>query len=125
MRHDDAGEAKRSERDVPVVLSPWHPERDLIHLAVLGKFAEELGEAVAIVARCAIQGIEECEPETGKPNRVAVQNEIADILAGAFMMIRRFHLDPSAIDKRKWAKVAHLERWHELLRQRIEVPRDS
>ena len=107
--------SERSELDEPKVLSPWQPERDPIRLAALGKFAEELGEAVAIVARCAIQGIDESEPETLKPNRIALQNEIADIMAGVEIVCTLFALDGGAISRRRGAKVGHLRRWHKLL----------
>lgn len=49
--------------------NPWHPISDPVDLKHLGKLSEELGECSAAVARCIIQGIDECEPVTGKINR--------------------------------------------------------
>lgn len=101
--------------------SPWQPERDPLALAVLGKFAEELGEASTIVARCIIQGIAESEPVTGKPNADALENEIADVLAGCAVVIAHFGLRKSLIDRRIDRKVSHLKAWHRLISEHSDV----
>lgn len=106
-------------------LNPWLPERDAIRLAVLGKFAEELAECSAIVARCVIQGIDEAEPVTGKPNRLALENEIADIIATAEDTARLFGLREDYIDTRADLKRKHLARWHDLLRPPSEGSADN
>lgn len=49
--------------------------------AVLGKLGEEAAELCNIIMRIWIQGIDERNPETGKPNRVALWEEIADVEA--------------------------------------------
>lgn len=97
-------------------LNPWVPERDPLALAVLGKLAEECGEAGQIVARCIIQGIGESEPVTGKPNRQALEDEIADILATTTMAVEHFGLDLHRISDRRYKKIQHLTRWHGLIR---------
>lgn len=96
-------------------LNPWQPERDAVALAVLGKFSEELGEAVAIVSRCIIQGIGESEPVTGKPNADALENEIGDVLAGCAIVIAHFGLRQATIDRRIDRKTAHLKAWHRMI----------
>lgn len=98
-----------------LALNPWIPARDPVDLAVLGKFAEELNEAGAAAARCIIQGIAECEPVTGKPNKEWLEDEIADVLAGVLLTIRRFDLNTRRIEQRRETKLDHLENWHRLI----------
>lgn len=94
--------------------NPWHPMTDSVDLKHLGKFAEELGECCSAVSRCIIQGIDECEPVTGKPNRKWLQDEIADVCANLDLVIERFNLDTSAIEARAAKKRAHLKSWHDM-----------
>lgn len=98
-----------------VALNPWRPETDLIRLALLGKFLEELGEATAITARCVIQGINESEPVTGAVNRYALEDEVADVLAAAEALISGLQLNTHRMYARKVKKMNHLERWHKLI----------
>jgi hypothetical protein len=92
--------------------SPWHPITDPVDIKHLGKLAEELNEAGAAVARCLIQGVDEAEPETGRPNRLWLQDEIADVLANAELVVERFTLDREAMAARAARKTAFLRRWH-------------
>lgn len=103
--------------DVMKAPSNWRPETDLIRLAVLGKLAEELAEAGAIVARCIIQGIEECEPETGLPNRIALEKELADVQAAAGHAIAAFNLDTLLMQRRAAMKFKHKQLWHDMIRR--------
>lgn len=96
-------------------LNPWHPQRDPVNLAVLGKAIEEMGEAISMLGRCIIQGIEEAEPVTGKPNRVALEDELADVAATASMVVERFKLHTDRMSVRVAAKTDHLERWHAMI----------
>ena len=98
-----------------VALNPWHPITDRHQLRVLGKLAEELAEAGAMVARCIIQGVGESEPVTGKPNRTALEDELADVAACAGLAIRHFALDDNRMAARIDAKRAHLNAWADLL----------
>lgn len=100
-------------------VNPWMPEANPLIQAVLGKLAEELGEAVAIVARCGIQGINECEPMTLKPNLDALQEELADVLAGIGIAADVLGLDPVAITQRVQRKKEHLRDWHGMILQRM------
>lgn len=97
--------------------SPWMPVRDPLALAVLGKLAEELAEAGAVVSRCIIQGIDENEPRTGKPNRKWLEEELADVWATIRVAVRHFGLDSGAITIRTIAKRRHMSAWHNMIRQ--------
>jgi hypothetical protein len=96
-------------------LSPWQPETDRLRLAILGKLGEELAEAGAMVSRCIIQGINESEPVTQVPNRLALQKELADVYATARMAIDHFKLDIDAMGLHQRRKEAHLRAWHGLI----------
>jgi hypothetical protein len=65
-------------------LNPWRPMTRPIDLKHLGKLGEESNELGAAISRCIIQGIDEREPVTGKPNRQWLAEEIADVLANAW-----------------------------------------
>ena len=96
-------------------VSPWQPETNPLRLAVLGKLAEELSEAAAIVSRCMIQGIDEFEPVTGVLNLDALRNEIADVFATSEIAIDYFDLNRQKIHERGDRKLDHLRRWHSLI----------
>jgi len=83
-----------------------------VDLKCLGKLLEELGEAVAAASRCLIQGIDETEPITGKPNRLWLEEELADIQAGARIVTERFHLRKDFIEARSARKEVQLRAWH-------------
>jgi hypothetical protein len=93
---------------------PWHPITDAVDLKHLGKLGEELAECGAAVSRCIIQGVDECEPETGKPNRQWLEDEIADIKANIALVEQRFGLDTARMATRAARKMAHLRQWHAL-----------
>lgn len=95
-------------------VSPWVPMTDPVDQKVTGKFIEELGECIAATARCQIQGLYETEPDTGKPNKQWVEEEIADVEAGIILMKERFHLDREAIEQRVQRKLHNLRKWHRM-----------
>ncbi len=92
--------------------NPWHPITDAVDLKHLGKLAEECGELSAAIARCIIQGVDECEPITKKVNKVWLQDEIADVLANINLVAKRFRLNRATIKKRCDRKMKHLSIWH-------------
>lgn len=98
--------------------SPWQPEQDKLRLALLGKLAEELNEAGAIVARCIIQGIDESEPMTRRLNKWALENELADVQATTNLVVQHFFLDRERMATRVARKIQHLTGWHKLLKKR-------
>lgn len=99
-------------------LNPWQPMSAPIDLKHMGKLGEELGEASAAVSRCIIQGIDEREPVTGKPNREWLEDEIADVLANFDLVVSHFVLDTDRIAARVKYKVGHLAKWHAMLEPR-------
>lgn len=92
---------------------PWHPMTDPVDLKTLLKFNEELGECVSAGSRCLLQGINECDHETGYVNKLWLEDEIADVLANAKLVIERFQLDVKRIDQRADRKYAFLKPLHE------------
>ena len=86
-----------------------HDEPRLAHL---GKLGEEAGELSSIVSRCIIQGINEADPESGKSNREALAEEIADVFAMAELVIERFSLHRTHIADRMTRKIAMKRAWH-------------
>lgn len=94
--------------------TPWHPMSNPVDVKHLGKLAEELGELSAAVARCLIQGIDECEPVTGKPNREWLEDELADVFAGMQLVVPHFGLNVQRIEERIDRKMTRLRNWHEM-----------
>lgn len=91
---------------------PWHPITDPVDLKHLGKLSEELSECLSAVSRCIIQGIHECEPVTHKPNRLWLEEEIADVFANLTLVMEHFKLDKEFIVERADEKHAKLKEWH-------------
>lgn len=90
--------------------NPWQPMTKPIDLKHLGKLIEELGELQAALARCIVQGIDECEPVTGKPNRQWLIEELSDVYAGIHLLNRHFDVP---IDMARYnRKVEMLKSWH-------------
>lgn len=96
-------------------LNPWRPMTRPIDLKHIGKLAEELSEAGAAVARCVIQGIDECEPVTGKLNRQWLEEELADVLANIELCQTHFGLNRLRMRERAERKKQHLRGWHSML----------
>lgn len=95
--------------------NPWEPETDKYRLAVLGKLAEEASELATAAARCIIQGIDESEPVTGKPNREWLEDEIADVLANIYRVRNAFGLNGQRIIERSDNKCTYIKEWQESL----------
>lgn len=103
--------------DIPSVApSDWQPITDKHDLAVLGKFGEEVNELGSALFRCIIQGIDECEPVTGKINRQWLEEEIADVMALTTLAIQRLDLNLSAIMERRARKIGYKAPWFVNLR---------
>jgi NTP pyrophosphatase (non-canonical NTP hydrolase) len=92
--------------------NPWTPITEPLELKLLGKLSEELGECVAAISRCVIQGVDECEPVTGKRNREWLEDEIADVTAGIALATEHFELDNERIFRRVKRKMEYLRKWH-------------
>lgn len=94
---------------------PWAPMSDPRDIKIIGKALEEMGEAVSAMARALIQGIDATEPSTGKPNRLWVQEEIADVTATTTLVADRFKLATSAMFERIDRKRDHLTKWFDMM----------
>lgn len=81
----------------------------------IGKLLEELGEATAAASRCLIQGINECEPHTGKLNKHWLEEELADVAANISLVVQHFQLDFDRMQARTEIKKKRLRRWHQML----------
>jgi len=92
--------------------SPWQPENNKLHLAVLGKLGEEAAELAKAIFRCIIQGVDGTHPVTGKHNLDELRDEIADVRAGIELAIERFNLDQNKILVRAEIKKRHKRKWH-------------
>lgn len=95
--------------------NPWHPMTKPIDIKHLGKLIEECGELASACGRALIQGIDECEPDSKKLNCTWIEDEIADVLANIVLVIDHFGLDTERMFKRRDAKIAKLEIWHNML----------
>ena len=73
-----------------------------------------LGGCIAATARCIIQGVDECEPSTGTPNREWLFEAITHVRRYCVAAISNYDLDPDAIDARMTFKRGHLTRWHQM-----------
>ena len=94
--------------------NPWHPMTDPVDVKNLGKLSEEAAELAQVASRCLIQGIDECHPTTGVPNREWLENEIADVRAGMRLAVQRFGLNSKRIEERVQAKKMQLKIWHDM-----------
>jgi NTP pyrophosphatase (non-canonical NTP hydrolase) len=102
-----------SSPEIKPLVSPWIPTSNPRDLKILGKALEEAGEYTSAVARCLIQGIDESEPVTGKPNRQWLEEEIADVMA-TVSFLAGFGLDVDFIEARAEKKREQLNQWFEM-----------
>lgn len=93
--------------------SSWKPMNDPKDLKHLLKLIEELGEAVSATARCLMQGMDEVEPVTKKPNRQWLWEELSDVAANMNLVVKRFALPLTDMFLRTEVKEKHLKKWHD------------
>lgn len=98
-----------------VKMNPWQPENGPLNLAILGKAVEELGEGIAMLGRCIIQGIGESHPVTKEPNAVALAKEFTDITVMIQKVNERFGL--SILPQRAADKAKQMHDWYEMIDQ--------
>lgn len=94
--------------------APWHPMNDPVDLKHMGKLIEECGELAAIAARCMIQGVDGSDPDSGKPNRQALMEEIADVIANIKLCSKRFDIYQEHVEERVENKMRRLAAWHRM-----------
>jgi hypothetical protein len=100
--------------------SDWQPITSKPDLAVLGKLGEELTECASALFRCIIQGIDEVEPETKRPNRDWLECEVADVHAMLDHIEEHFGLDIARIGSRWQAKYEYKKVWFDELRKQAK-----
>jgi hypothetical protein len=108
--------------DIPnTEVSDWVPMTNPVHLAVLGKAGEELGELISAKDRCIIQGLDGIDPDSGKVNRDWLTDEVADVAAMLLHIARRFNLDSYAIEERKQRKYVYKGKWFDKLQRDLDA----
>jgi NTP pyrophosphatase (non-canonical NTP hydrolase) len=105
------GTSRHSNPPIRQLVSPWIPTTAPAELKVLGKLGEETGELTSATNRAIIQGINESQPVTGKPNRKWLEEELADVRATSRLTISEFGLDEDFIEQRAQQKEAQLRLW--------------
>lgn len=98
----------------------WKPEPDVIIHQALGKACEEATELAGILARCLIQGLDQSEPATGKPNRKALSDEISDLDA-AVQWLREL-IGDEYDEERADRKLKGFRQWQRMLEADMATP---
>ena len=73
---------------------------------------QALGRTIAATARCFIQGIDECEPVTKKPNREWLEESIGYLENAIQEVIFTWGFDMARMELRISRKIMHLSKWH-------------
>lgn len=94
-------------------ISAWPGEKNRKVFLSLGKMAEECCELAGICVRIMIQGIDECEPETKVPNRLALRKEMSDVIAT--LQFGRIQTGVQPDEERTARKVNGYYRWFKML----------
>lgn len=90
----------------------WTPESDPEILKHVGKLGEECCELGASLFRVVVQGLTGVHPVTGKPNSVAVREEISDVKAMIGHIEERYYnLERKLINERAYDKRQLLLPW--------------
>lgn len=97
-------------------VTKWKLAEDAMLRRRMGKTGEELGELSSVVSRILIQGIDEVDPASGKPNRQRLEEETGDVYAQLDENVDRLGLDGIAISERRAKKRAHMQEWEQLYR---------
>lgn len=74
-----------------------------------------LGDAIAAASRCLIQGIDGCEPTTGKCNREWLQQALSRLRDYVMTAATYYHCNKVEMKARKLRKKENLRRWHQAL----------
>lgn len=104
-----------------IACKDWNPIIKSSDIAVLGKTLEECGELSSALSRCLIQGLNEKEPSSGKPNREWLEEEVSDVLANINVLTRHFKLNTDTINRRLMIKEKKQLEWVENLLTRSKT----
>lgn len=110
---DDINSAKAG------TINPWMPEPDAMVHQVLGKIGEECNEMGAALFRCLIQGFDESEPVSGKPNRRQFWEEVADIEAAIAWAKETLNAPDFSMEDRRARKLAGFRAWQTMIDERV------
>lgn len=95
-------------------MNPWRPDDNPLQTRRCNKTAEEASELIKVLMRINMQGLNGIDPESGKPNRVALCEEIADCRA-QFEKLEEALLLPR-MREREERKMHQMDEWEEVLR---------
>lgn len=95
----------------------WLPEPDPLTHQALGKAAEECGEAVKILARCLVQGLNARDPKTNEPNLEHLAAELADVDAAISWIVEVLDLDIDWHNDRADRKLAGFREWQAMIQR--------
>lgn len=98
-------------------MNKWTPEQNQMILRRVGKTGEEAAELMKVTSRIVIQGIDGIDPATGKTNRQALTEEIADVIAQAKVTVDALGLDNDAIMARAARKEQQMHEWEALFNE--------
>lgn len=94
-----------------MAMTKWVPEADPKIQRRVGKTGEEAAELLKVISRIQIQGLAGVDPATGKHNRQALTEEIADVLAQCKVTVEELDLDSDFILERAALKVEQMAQW--------------
>lgn len=94
-------------------IQPWEGEPSKAVRLSTGKLAEEANELAGICARIAIQGLAGIDPSSGKPNRQALAEEMADVMAA--LLFVHVHTGCGAAEDRIERKLNGYRRWFKMI----------
>lgn len=98
---------------------PWQLKQSMSDAVLLALLGKHLGIAGAAVSRCIIQGIDECEPVTGKLNRQWLEESLGGVLSALPRILAMLNRDDivtrARMGRRREKKTAHLQQWHSML----------
>ncbi len=97
-----------------IKMNPWIlPSSPLLRRRI-GKTGEEANELGAVCSRILIQGLDEIDPSSGKPNRRRLEEESADVIAQIRKNMQRLGLDADFIKQRVSEKCKRMDEWESL-----------
>jgi hypothetical protein len=92
----------------------WMTEPNPVFRRRVGKTGEECAELQKVLCRISMQGLDGCDPRTLKPNRVDLEDEIADVLAQIDLTIDALKLDYDRIAGRANVKRLEMHQWERM-----------
>lgn len=98
-------------------MEKWTPTTDLLILRRMGKLLEELNELGVEASRCIIQGIDKINPSNCRPNRINLEDEIADVYAQLDETVLALELNDHTIQNRRANKRLKMRDWETIFKE--------